>query len=176
MTFRTLSIALAVVAAPSIAIAGPEAFGPGPLIEDFGRIASLPDAAPLPAGTHLKVVFDIAERAEVGKANRRIDSAARFLNMHAAAGVAPEDMQVALVIHGGASRDLLLDTAYGAANPSRPLIAALLEAGVRIELCGQTAAFHDIAKDDLIPGVQMSISAMTSHALLQQSGYTLNPF
>jgi len=27
-----------------------------------------------------------------------------------------------------------------------------------------------------LPGVTMALSAMTAHALLQQDGYTLNPF
>jgi len=28
----------------------------------------------------------------------------------------------------------------------------------------------------LLPGVEMALSAMTAHAILQQEGYTLNPF
>ena len=36
--------------------------------------------------------------------------------------------------------------------------------------------FYDITGGDLLPGVEMSLSAMTAHALLQQDGYTLNPF
>ncbi|HBH44411.1 MAG TPA: hypothetical protein DDY28_08390, partial [Hyphomonas atlantica] len=43
-------------------------------------------------------------------------------------------------------------------------------------LCGQTAAYRDVTKADLLPGVEMSLSAMTAHAQLQQDGYTLNPF
>jgi hypothetical protein len=34
----------------------------------------------------------------------------------------------------------------------------------------------DVATDDLLPGVEMALSAMTAHALLQNSGFTLNPF
>jgi intracellular sulfur oxidation DsrE/DsrF family protein len=56
------------------------------------------------------------------------------------------------------------------------LIGALTDAGVRIILCGQTAAYRDISKDDLLPNVELALSAMTAHAQLQQSGYTLNPF
>ena len=72
--------------------------------------------------------------------------------------------------------DLVTDERYGAQNANAGLIAALIDAGVRIELCGQTAAFRDITQEDLLPGITMSLSAMTSHALLQQEGYTLNPF
>tara|TARA_Y100000588_G_scaffold170524_1_gene184375 strand:+ start:507 stop:614 length:108 start_codon:yes stop_codon:yes gene_type:complete len=33
-----------------------------------------------------------------------------------------------------------------------------------------------VKQQQLIPGVQMALSAMTAHAQLQQQGYTLNPF
>ena len=96
--------------------------------------------------------------------------------MNARAGVAPEDMRVAIVIHGPASGGLLNDAAFGGPNPNAGLIAALIEAGVTIELCGQTAAHRGIEADDLLPGITLSLSAMNSHARLQGEGYTLNPF
>ena len=64
----------------------------------------------------------------------------------------------------------------GAENGSAALIAALVDSGVEIFLCGQSAAAHGVDRDDLLPGVRMALSAMTQHALLQQRGYTLNPF
>jgi intracellular sulfur oxidation DsrE/DsrF family protein len=79
-------------------------------------------------------------------------------------------------VHGGAYRDLLNAESYGGDNPNAPLIEQLIAHGVTIELCGQTAAYRDVSEDDLLPGVTISLSAMTSHALLQQQGYTLNPF
>ena len=96
--------------------------------------------------------------------------------MHAAAGVPAENMEVAIVVHGGAHRDLFTDEARGAPNPNAELIAELVAAGVRIELCGQTAAYYDVTPDKVLPGVTIALSAMTSHALLQQEGFTLNPF
>jgi intracellular sulfur oxidation DsrE/DsrF family protein len=56
------------------------------------------------------------------------------------------------------------------------LVEALLEADVRFILCGQSAAAYGIKPEDLIPGVEMSLSAMTAHALLQANGFTANPF
>jgi intracellular sulfur oxidation DsrE/DsrF family protein len=47
---------------------------------------------------------------------------------------------------------------------------------VRIIVCGQKAAYYNVTSDDLLPGVKMALPAMTAHALLQQQGYTLNPF
>ena len=47
---------------------------------------------------------------------------------------------------------------------------------VRVILCGQSAAAYDVKNDELVNGVEVELSAMTAHALLQQKGYTMNPF
>ena len=93
-----------------------------------------------------------------------------------AAGVAPENLSVTLVVHGPAASDLLTAEKLGHDNPTAPLVAELIAAGASIQLCGQTAAARDFAPEDLVPGITVSLSAMTAHALLQQDGYTLNPF
>ena len=79
---------------------------------------------------------------------------------------------VPTLVHGGAVKDLLASED----NPSREMVQQLLDYGVRFIVCGQSAAGQGIAQDDLIPGVEMALSAMTAHALLQQRGYTVNPF
>lgn len=43
-------------------------------------------------------------------------------------------------------------------------------------LCGQSAAYYQVQNADLVPGVQMALSAMTAHAVLAREGYSLNPF
>ena len=100
--------------------------------------------------------------------------------MHVRAGVPLDNIDVAIVVHGKVSPQLLNAAAYekrfGKANVNQDLLEQLMAAGVTITLCGQSAAFADVAAVDLLPGVQMSLSAMTAHALLQQQGYTLNPF
>ena len=59
---------------------------------------------------------------------------------------------------------------------SAELVAAFTEQGVRTIVCGQRAAYYVIATDDLLTGVEIASSAMTAHVVLQQQGYTLNPF
>lgn len=154
-------------------------FGKGPVFSQFGEHAPVPGVS-IPADTQFKVAFDVAEGAEPGKVNRRFNSLARFINMNVAAGAKLENIHLALVVHGGATLDLLKNDVYKARkdadNGSLDLLAALLEKGVMITVCGQSAAAHDVTPDDLAPGVSMSLSAMNAHALLQQQGYTLNPF
>ena len=161
----------------SQAVAGPEDFHAGELIPDFGKVATVEAAPAIPEGSEFKIVFDVSDAAEPGKINRQLDSAARFLNMHAEAGVPADKLHIAIVVHGGAAMDLVIDDKYpGEANANAGLIAALVKAGVKIGLCGQTAAYRGIAAEDLLPGVNLALSAMTLHAQWQQAGYTLNPF
>ncbi len=170
-----LLVPLALIAALP-AMADMSAFTNGPAIEDYGPVASVPGAIPLPRNAEFKVAFDVRDAGEGEKPNRTLESAARFINMHVRAGVPAKKIQLAVIVHGPAYRDLLHTIARGAPNPSAALIERLVAYGVKIELCGQTAAFYEVAVTDMLPGVRMSLSAMTSHALLQQQGYTLNPF
>ncbi|MFV8781313.1 DsrE family protein [Microbulbifer sp. SA54] len=155
-------------------------FTKGPVIKNYGGVAEVIQSSPLTGEERFKVAFDVAEQGESGKANRRFESLARFLNMQARAGVPPEQVELALVVHGKAGFDLLASRHYrekfGGDNPNAPLLAALQKYNVRVYLCGQSAAYHGIENAQLLPGVNMALSAMTAHALLQQQGYTLNPF
>ena len=65
---------------------------------------------------------------------------------------------------------------YDTPNPNKPLLKALLENNVRVILCGQSAASKAVESGHLVEGVEIQLSAMTAHALLQQEGYTVNPF
>ena len=47
---------------------------------------------------------------------------------------------------------------------------------VRVILCGQSAVAYNVEASQVVAGVEVELSAMTAHALLQQNGYTVNPF
>jgi len=168
-------IIVAFAAGSGAAIAGPEKFLPGAHIEGFGPYAPIADPAVTP-DTQFKIAYDIASAAEAGQINRGIESAARFLNMVTAAGVPAQNVKVAIVVHGAAAADLKRLYTDGTPNPNAALVEALVTKGVTVQLCGQTAAMRDLDTGSLVPGVTVSLSAMTAHALLQQDGYTLNPF
>lgn len=172
---RVLPVAVILASLAHAAWAGPDAFHPGSVISEYGPVATIEDAR-LSAETRFKIAYDVSEAGAADAPNRRFVTAARFLNMHVEAGVPLENISLAIVVHGGAGVDLVTAEKRGAPNPNADLVAALIEAGVAIELCGQTAAYRDIAVEDLLPGVRIGLSAMTAHALLQQDGYTLNPF
>ena len=175
---RNIAALLALMASP--AVAQNEAFHQGPVIAEFGPVASVKSDQALPRKTEFKIRYDVADAAKPGELNRNLVSAARFINMSAENGVAPDKVRLAIVVHGGATKDLTVDARYGAdasaANANAPLIAALVGQGVDIYLCGQSAAAHGVTKPDLLPGVKMALSAMHAHAILDAQGYSLNPF
>ncbi|MEL6529702.1 MAG: DsrE family protein [Pseudomonadota bacterium] len=170
-TVLAISIA-ALLAAPAAAQADLSAFSTGPVFEDFGPHAPVEGANPLPSLSRFAIAFDVAKQAEEGTRNRGFESAARFINMHVAAGVPADRIELVVVVHGRAVRDLV----PGEGNGSQAMVEAMLEHGVRFVVCGQSAAANGVSADELIDGVEMELSAMTAHALLQQDGFTVNPF
>lgn len=181
MLKRSIALGLAALLAAPAAAQDMSAFKTGPLFEDFGPHAQVKSDFAVPDAMDLFIAFDTATAAEDGKINRTVESAARFVNMQNAAGVDPARVRAAVVVHGKASFDLLSDEAWVAkgkdgVNATAKAIAALVDNGVRVILCGQSAAAYGIANEDLAPGVEMALSAMTAHAVLQRQGYTLNPF
>ena len=156
---------------PCVAHADLSSFTTGPVFEDYGPVADIDVTVPVPKDAVLRHSFDVASRASAGELNSTLASAARFINMHARAGIDVDRIKVAVVVHGKAIHDVSAE-----AGDNAGLVAALIGQGVKIYVCGQSAAYYDVATDDLLPGVEMALSAMTAHALLQQKGYTLNPF
>jgi len=149
-------------------------------IKGFGNYYNVPEHDKITDARVFKIAFDVADGAKEGMQNNSINSLARFINMHVAHGVKPENIQLALVVHGSASVDVLANSEYkkrfNADNKNQALIEQLLANNTKVYVCGQSATHFKVTPALLIDGVKMSLSAMTAHAQLQQQGYTLNPF
>lgn len=165
---------LAAIAALALA-AGPEDFSTGPVIQGYGPAAQVTGMTAIAPDVRLRLSFDFREPGEEGAPIPGLVTAARFLNMHAQAGLGPERIDLALVVHGRAV-GALAAAKSDSDSADADLSAQLIGAGVRIIVCGQSAVYYDVAADDLPDGVELALSAMTAHALLQQEGYALNPF
>lgn len=174
--------ALALAATSGSALAqGDTLFRGGPVFETFGTHAPVGGAETFGDATRFKVAFDNNVAAKPGERSFSLEMAARFINVHVAAGVPRENIEVAMVVHGVACPDLLTDKAWaarglGPVNPSSAMVREMIAKGVVFYIAGQSTADLGIVNDDLIPGVKVTLAAMTAHALLQQQGYTLNPF
>ena len=153
----------------------------GPIFSDYGPVFKIDDRdQALPKDFKYRVFFDITEAAEnTFSLNRRFESVARFINMHAMNGVKLSEMEIAVVVHGSATRDVLTQKAYQEKylddNPTLDLIEKLSKKGVKFYLCGQSLYFMKFDKNDLAPQVGLALSAMTASTLLQADGFTLIP-
>ncbi len=152
-----------------------------PVIAGFGKSLPVATDIAIPLETKFKIRFDVAEKAAAGSINQTFDLAARFINLHVAAGIPPENIDIAIVVHGGAAFDVTRSESYRIFNQNRDnasaaAIETLQKHNVMFYLCGQSAGAQAIGKGDLLPGVKMALSAMTMHALLEQQGFSLNPF
>lgn len=154
----------------------------GPLIKEHGKVWKVenPDFK-TDTSKEFKVVFDIMNSPEGHETvNTSIETAARFLNMHAQSGVPAEQMNVVLVVHNKASKDIMTDQAYLARyktkNLNTHLIESLMDNGVQIVFCGQSSASRDIPASSTAEGVQMALSAMTALIQLQDEGFQLIKF
>lgn len=180
MKFNRLVIFLVSVVFSAAAGAQDTTFQKSGYIEGYGPYVRVEADWTYPKDTQFKVAFDLAKATEPGSVNKTIMAATRFINMHVDAGVDPTDINIAIVVHGSGGADLANDAYYEAnnvqSNANAPLITALMSKGVEFIVCGQSAAFYGMSKSDFLPGVQLALSAMTAHAVLQQQGYTLNPF
>ncbi|MDJ0654710.1 MAG: DsrE family protein [Xanthomonadales bacterium] len=179
-------ILLAGVFATSLVLAespsAPAGFSTGPAIQGYGPVSDIPDPDfSLPTDRKYRVVFDVARTPDdPAELNRRIETVARFMNMHVRAGVKPENLELALVIHGAAGKDMLKHAAYEdqflVENPNLELLDRLKSAGVGIFLCGQTAAARGWSRKDLAESVSLATSAMTVLVDYQSRGYSLIAF
>jgi intracellular sulfur oxidation DsrE/DsrF family protein len=84
---------------------------------------------------------------------------------------------VVVVFHTSAGHVTLHDQAYNAdrmvstGNPYKELVADLMKRGVRVELCGATAAAHHWGNEDLLPSIKVNTNAMARIAQLVQDGF-----
>ena len=164
----------------AVLLAAPAAATDGPVFKGFGTHTPVEHNVAIPKGMVLRHVYDVTKAAP-GKLNPGFETAARFINSHVANGVAERDVAVAVVVHGLAIAELTKHEVYAARNPgttnaSEAMVKEMLAKGVRFLVCGQAANAMGVKKADLLPGVELSISASSAHAILQAQGYTLNPF
>ena len=170
---RAAVFALICLTVPAAAQQAPNPnFHPGTYIAEFGPVASVDADQAIPKKARFRVRYDVTDAAAPGELSKSLVSVARFLNMSVENGVDPKNVELAVVVHGSATKDMTKRDD----NANAALIAALAEKGVDIYLCGQSAAAYDVEKENLLPGVKMALSAMHAHAILDAEGNALNPF
>lgn len=151
-------------------------------IQNFGTVYEVdkPDLL-LDKNTIYKVIFDIYTDAKnPEKANPLLTTVARFINMHTKTGVPAKNLQIAVVIHGKATKNVLSSASfkkrYEIDNPNTGLLAALKEANVAVYVCGQSYMYKKFKCTELNKNVNISLSALTALVKYQSEGYQLINF
>jgi intracellular sulfur oxidation DsrE/DsrF family protein len=152
-----------------------------PRISGAGGVYAMPAGTDMPARDgNYRVLIDASSDAttEAG-GNRHLEAAARAVNLYALAGVPPENIHVAVVVHGKATPLVLSDERYrahfGKPHPDAGLVARLHAAGVRVFVCGQALTHRGYRPDEVRDEVVLTLSAMTKLVELQDEGYGLIP-
>ncbi len=152
----------------------------GPIVESFGGVADVSKVGELdvevPTDREYKAVFELSrgssspERPVGG-----LEVVGRYLNLHARAGAPRDKLAVAVVVHGGAVDHVMTNEAYrekhGVDNPTLGRLQELVAAGGEVYLCGQSAGFRGMTKDQMAAPVKLAYSAMTVMTTLQGDGY-----
>jgi intracellular sulfur oxidation DsrE/DsrF family protein len=88
------------------------------------------------------------------------------IDMYIGQRVALENLEIIVVVHGGAVKDYITDETYleqhGVKNPNVGLINELQEAGVKTYMCGQSFGYRGYTNDQLSENASLALSAMTA--------------
>ncbi|MBE0424924.1 MAG: DsrE family protein, partial [Lutibacter sp.] len=154
----------------------------GPIIDGFGKAYLIENAdLRLNINTEYKVIFDIyTDNSKEDTINPLLNTVARFLNMHAQQGVLKENMKVAVILHGAATKSALSNYAYKnkfeTNNPNSELIQKLKNANVELYVCGQSYFAGGYLLNDKSTDVKLALSALTALVEYQTNGYQIINF
>ena len=119
----------------------------------------------------------VAEGDKINDINRGLAEVGRIINLHLAAGVPKENLDVVIVTHSKALLALLNNQAFKKQfkvdNPNIAIINELESTGAKFVACGQAMGFLEIKNSDLLPTVKVALAAKVALSTYQLKGYTL---
>ncbi len=124
-----------------------------------------------------KVVFDVGRGSpSIDQPDPALLRAARYYNTLAADGVPRRHLQIAVVIHGQSTDDILDDAEFrsrhqGHDNPNTQLIEDMGRAGIRLTVCGQAVLSAKIDPKTILPQIELTLWALTTFTNLELRGY-----
>lgn len=126
-----------------------------------------------------KILFDFTEgtatQYKEGTINPGLEEICRMVNLHYAAGVKKEKIQIVIILHSAAVMTVLNNDEFrkrfGRDNQNLDLIDQLKQLGTRFIVCGQTATLREIPDAALLPGVKKAYSARTALSTYNLKGF-----
>jgi DsrE/DsrF-like family len=109
--------------------------------------------------------------------NEGLAEIGRIINLHIAAGVPKENLELAIIIHGSAMNVYLKNEVYQKKfktdNPNLDILSQFLNLHTKLMACGQAELFFNIPPEDMIPEVKTAFSANIVLSTYQLKGYVL---
>ena len=173
-SFVRFAIVTLLAGAAHLYAQAPLAVPGAPGARDVPGAKELPNPNPI-----YKVVFSIGKPSPDAKnANPALTTIANYVNTLVKYGVPVEHRKITVMIHHrGEGWDMILKNdahrraTEGLDNPNIELIQKLQAAGVFFRVCGQLVVGRKINPDDILPGFQTDLWAMTTLVDLQLDGY-----
>lgn len=178
--FQIMLAVISIFASTAVAQAAEVDLYRHPVINSYGGVVTSLGTAELPR-KNAKVVYDITSATMDGGVIKGLDRAALLINLYVESGLKTQDLQLAIVLHGDATKAALVDSAYrrvsdGKDNPSREIIRLLRGNGVEIYVCLQALIHHGYNPENILPDVIIAASAVTVNINKQMDGYAYLPF
>jgi intracellular sulfur oxidation DsrE/DsrF family protein len=175
-----------IILAASLTLSGAAAAAPEqlrPVVPEADGWIVIPQSAlqPDPKMTY-RMVFDARKGGtKPDELVPAINLAASELNTFVAAKVPREHYKIAMVFHGSAADDGLLDNAhykakYGVDNPNLKPLAEMRAAGVEIYVCGEQLIGDGIDFKWLTPDVTIANDGLLALTVFQNKGYAILTF
>lgn len=133
-----------------------------------------------------KIVVDLTAFPEMEKNKGKVDSVktnwglaeiGRIYNLHLAAGIPKNRIQIVAAVHANAMESFFTNEAYRekykTENRNLPIIEELSNAGVKFLVCGQSLKWWGYQKDMLIPQAKLTLTAQTTLTSCQMKGFAL---
>jgi intracellular sulfur oxidation DsrE/DsrF family protein len=117
------------------------------------------------------------DTSAIRQINGGLAEVGRIINLHIAAGIPKENLDIAMVVHGGALNVYLTNEAYrkkfNVDNPNLDILKQFTSIKTRLLACGQAELFFNIPAADMIPDVKTALTAKVVLSTYQLKGYVL---
>jgi intracellular sulfur oxidation DsrE/DsrF family protein len=153
-----------------------------PVIKSYGTVFQIPGADHKPdPSLKYKIIVELTENAsKPDSLNEYIEALATLMNLHAAEGVAQENIQMVVILRKMATYAVfgneLYKEKFKCDNPNLQLLKELSDAGVEFYVCGQTMLKRNIDTKKLVRGTKIASSGLTAISTYQLKGYTMVKF
>lgn len=145
-----------------------------PIIKNYGGVVVVPNTIKPTQGG--KIIIDISSAEETGEGvNKSLDRVARLINLYGLANIQPADLELVVIVHGGATKTVLshdgFKDKYHSGNPDLDLIDELTKYGVKVLVCSQALVRRGYKTEWLNPNVGLALSAITTLVEYDQKGF-----